>query len=164
MTAMLCLPHSNADAERVFSALKLIKTRLRSRLLHSTLSHLLRCKVNGKILGLDSEDWNPSKEFLARACTTLSVLQKWRKQQARKQAAIAAAAAAGAAADAEADALDMMEVMEEGRQFAEHDELMAMMQDEALWDEWGAENGDAVQALNGAMPAEEMRSGVFINP
>jgi hypothetical protein len=39
MTAMLCMPHANADAERVFSALKLIKTRLRSRLLHSTLSH-----------------------------------------------------------------------------------------------------------------------------
>jgi hypothetical protein len=95
----------------------------------------------------------------APCCLCSMVGEKWRKQVARKQAV---ATAAAAAADAEAGALDTMEVVEEGRQFAEHDEVMAMMQDEALWEEWGAENGGEVHALIDAMPAEEMRSGATL--
>eukprot|EP00775_Hariotina_reticulata_P008132 gene8132-8326_t len=40
MTAMLCLPHTTADVERLFSALNIIKTKLRTRLLRSTLEAL----------------------------------------------------------------------------------------------------------------------------
>ena len=46
MKAMLCLPHSNAAAERVFSMVKAIKTDARNRLHNTTLSSLVACKVN----------------------------------------------------------------------------------------------------------------------
>ncbi len=64
MSAMLCLPHANADAERLVSALKLVlKTRLRSRLLARTLAHaqrrLLTCKLNDKLVGVSSSTWKP---------------------------------------------------------------------------------------------------------
>ncbi len=55
MTALLCLPHANADVERLFSALKLVKTRLRNRLLQRTLLMLLLCKLNAAKFGMDAE-------------------------------------------------------------------------------------------------------------
>ena len=46
MKAMLCLPHSNAVAECIFSMVKAIKSDARNRLHNSTLSALLASKVN----------------------------------------------------------------------------------------------------------------------
>ena len=62
-TAMCCLPHANADCERVFSALLPIKTRLRSCLLASTLVALMRCKLNAAQFGMNVVSWQPSRVF-----------------------------------------------------------------------------------------------------
>jgi hypothetical protein len=96
MTAMLVLPHVNADVERLFSALKLVKSRLRTCLLHNTLLQLLRCKVNAKVFGLSSASWSPSPEFLAQVCTQLKAIwaEKNKTQKEKAQAAREAAAAA----------------------------------------------------------------------
>ena len=66
MAALLCLPHSNADVKRLFSALKLIKTRLRSRLLHRSPQALLICRLNGPKFGMHSIAWQPTQAFSLR--------------------------------------------------------------------------------------------------
>lgn len=45
---LLCLPHGNADVERLFSHVSLIKTNKRNLLLDSTLCSLLHAKFNEK--------------------------------------------------------------------------------------------------------------------
>ncbi|XP_061838153.1 zinc finger protein 862-like isoform X1 [Nerophis lumbriciformis] len=46
MKALLCVPHSNASSERVFSMVRKIVTENRTRMDHSTLNSLLSCKLN----------------------------------------------------------------------------------------------------------------------
>ncbi|XP_046542694.1 uncharacterized protein LOC124253022 [Haliotis rubra] len=46
MHALLCLPHSNADCERVFSQVRKIHTDCRKNLNSDTLTALLQCKLN----------------------------------------------------------------------------------------------------------------------
>lgn len=46
MEALLCLPHSNADCERVFSQVRKIHTDCRKNLGTDTLTALLQCKLN----------------------------------------------------------------------------------------------------------------------
>jgi len=46
MEAVLCLPHSNADCERVFSQVRKIHTDCRKNLQSETLTALLQCKIN----------------------------------------------------------------------------------------------------------------------
>lgn len=46
MLTLLCIPHSNASSERVFSVVKKIVTEQRSLLHHSTVNALLRVKMN----------------------------------------------------------------------------------------------------------------------
>ena len=46
MRVMLCIPHSNASSERVFSMLKKIVTNHRSLLCSDTVNSLLRVKLN----------------------------------------------------------------------------------------------------------------------
>ena len=55
---VLVLPHSNADAERVFSVVGLNKTKTRNRLaLEGTLSSILTIKMAG--LGPEIDKWEP---------------------------------------------------------------------------------------------------------
>ncbi|KAJ7341619.1 hypothetical protein JRQ81_005941, partial [Phrynocephalus forsythii] len=46
MKALLCLPHSNASSERVFSMVRKIVTENRMSLDNSTVCALLSCKIN----------------------------------------------------------------------------------------------------------------------
>ena len=46
MTPLLCLPHSNADAERLFSILRKVHTDARHRLNADTITAYLQCKLN----------------------------------------------------------------------------------------------------------------------
>lgn len=46
MKALLCIPHSNASSERVFSMVRKIVTENRMRMDNSTLCALLSCKIN----------------------------------------------------------------------------------------------------------------------
>ena len=46
MMALLCIPHSNASSERVFSMVRKIVTENRTRRDNSTLCSLLSCKIN----------------------------------------------------------------------------------------------------------------------
>ena len=49
---VLCLPHSNADIERVFSQMNLIKTKLRNRMKLKLLNNILHIRFGLKRLGL----------------------------------------------------------------------------------------------------------------
>ena len=51
MQQLLSLPHANADVERIFSAIKLIKTNTRNRLQTSTVASLLKVKEGVKNSG-----------------------------------------------------------------------------------------------------------------
>ncbi|KAJ8333719.1 hypothetical protein SKAU_G00410380 [Synaphobranchus kaupii] len=68
MKALLCIPHSNASSERVFSMVRKIVTENRTRLDNSTLCSLLSCKLNftGPV-----HTYVPTKSVLqaARHCT-----------------------------------------------------------------------------------------------
>ena len=46
MSEMLCIEHSNASSERVFSMVKKIMVDQRSSLSYDTLKYLLRIKIN----------------------------------------------------------------------------------------------------------------------
>jgi hypothetical protein len=48
---LLCLPFSNASVERVFSAMALVKTKLRNRLLCETVDLVLAVRYGLKLLG-----------------------------------------------------------------------------------------------------------------
>jgi hypothetical protein len=61
---LLCLPHANADVERLFSALNLVKSRLRNRLLQQTVKYLLMCKVNEPRFDMILNTWLPSPTFI----------------------------------------------------------------------------------------------------
>lgn len=64
----LCLPHSNADCERVFSKVNLIKTKTRSRLITEI--------INGSLLAaqcvqekVDCIAFSPTEDMLSRITT-----------------------------------------------------------------------------------------------
>ena len=93
---------------------RLVKRRLRTRLLHSTLQAVMRCKLNAAAFGMDSASclWQPSQQLLIRASGKLSGL--WRQKndkakQARQARQAEAAAAATAGAD-DAEIVDMEQV------------------------------------------------------
>lgn len=62
MLSLLCLPHSSACVERVFSAVNRIKTKTRNRLTSRTISGLLHTKRLTKTAMC--YDFNVSKEFI----------------------------------------------------------------------------------------------------
>ena len=64
------LPVTTATVERSFSDMKLIKTRLRSRLGEETLNHTMRISIEG-LDKLNSEDLN-------------SIIQYWKEKKTRK--------------------------------------------------------------------------------
>lgn len=71
MKGLLSLPHSNADTERVFSAVNLIKTKTRNKLKCRSLEALLSAKEGIKYgSGIDCTRFNPSNDFLSRMTST----------------------------------------------------------------------------------------------
>lgn len=60
---LLCLPHSNADCERCFSSVNLIKTKIRNRLSNETLNGTLLAKQHIKRYGC-CVDFSPTREML----------------------------------------------------------------------------------------------------
>ena len=46
MTALLSLPHSNADCERAFSMVMKVHTKCRKSLCADTITAFLQCKIN----------------------------------------------------------------------------------------------------------------------
>ena len=66
----MVLPVTTATVERSFSDMKLIKTRLRSRLGEETLNHTMRISIEGPDK-LNSEDLD-------------SIIQYWKKKKTRK--------------------------------------------------------------------------------
>ncbi|XP_061784362.1 uncharacterized protein [Nerophis lumbriciformis] len=68
MKALLCVPHSNASSERVFSMVRKIVTENRTKMDNSTLNSLLSCKLN--FTGA-AHTYAPSKAVLlaAQHCT-----------------------------------------------------------------------------------------------
>ena len=61
---MFCLPHSNAEAERDFSAVKYYKSDRRSLMSTRVLEAILLCKFGLKWLGLEVEQFKPPLEML----------------------------------------------------------------------------------------------------
>lgn len=64
ISGLLALPHSSAAAERIFSNVNLLKTKLRNRLEIETINDILHCKEN-----LDNNkcySWEPSKSLLRK--------------------------------------------------------------------------------------------------
>lgn len=70
-TICLCIPVATASVERSFSQMKLIKTRLRSRLCDTSLSHLMKITIESpdKLTDSDLEDivdvWNRKSRRIA---------------------------------------------------------------------------------------------------
>ena len=63
---MLCLPISNADCERVFSQLNLIKTKQRNRFSTEGVASLIFVKDGIKHISGSCENFEPTKEMLDR--------------------------------------------------------------------------------------------------
>ncbi|KAL6487795.1 hypothetical protein MHYP_G00044210 [Metynnis hypsauchen] len=70
MKALLCIPHSNASSERVFSMVRKIVTENRMSLDNSTVCALLSCKINHSG---PAHKYTPSKKVLkdAKSATNL---------------------------------------------------------------------------------------------
>lgn len=64
--AMLCLPISNADSERVFSQLNLIKTKQRNRFSTEGVASLIFVKEGIKGMSGSCENFQPTEEMLGR--------------------------------------------------------------------------------------------------
>lgn len=61
---VLCLPHSNADCERIFSKVNLIKVKTRNRLVTDTIQGCLFASQEMKIKSSNCIDFNPSKKMI----------------------------------------------------------------------------------------------------
>lgn len=66
MKAMLCLPVSNADCERVFSKLNLIKMKQRNRFSTEGVASLIFVKDGIKHMSRSCKNFEPTKEMLDR--------------------------------------------------------------------------------------------------
>lgn len=64
MKALLCIPHSNASSERVFSMVRKIVTENRMAFDNSTVCALLSCKINHTG---QAHKYNPSQKVLSNA-------------------------------------------------------------------------------------------------
>jgi hypothetical protein len=64
--AMLCLPVSNADCERVFSQVNLIKTEHRNRFSTEGVASVIFVKEGIKSMAESCEDFQPTNEMLNR--------------------------------------------------------------------------------------------------
>ncbi|XP_047206297.1 uncharacterized protein LOC124858342 [Girardinichthys multiradiatus] len=73
MKALLCIPHSNASSERVFSMVRKIVTENRMSLDNSTVCALLSCKINHSGPG---HKYTPSKRVLKDAKSATNLYNK----------------------------------------------------------------------------------------
>lgn len=64
--SLLAMPLSNADVERVFSQMSLVKSKLRNRMGQETLSSILHIKYGLRRQGLCCKDFAPSQEMFQR--------------------------------------------------------------------------------------------------
>ena len=73
-SVLLCLPHSNADNERVFSQVRKINTEYRKRIGHETLTALLQVRMN-----CDDRcfQFSPTKDML---CTSKKATKAYNQQ------------------------------------------------------------------------------------
>lgn len=62
----LSLPTSNADVERVFSVMAVIKTKLRNRMLIPMLVALMRVRIHMRVFNICCKDYTPSEKMLKR--------------------------------------------------------------------------------------------------
>lgn len=65
----MCLPHANADCERVFSSVNCLKTKLRQRLNTETINGILHAKQNikgGRQSSNNCVKFTPSDDMLSR--------------------------------------------------------------------------------------------------
>ncbi len=62
---MLCLPTSNAEIERVFSQVNIIKNKKRSNMQTELLDAVLHCKFGLSKFGLSSHQFDPPREILS---------------------------------------------------------------------------------------------------
>lgn len=65
----MCLPHVNADCERVFSTVNCLKTKLRQRLKTETINGILHAKQKikgGRQSNSNCVKFTPSKDMLSR--------------------------------------------------------------------------------------------------
>lgn len=60
----LCLPHANADCERIFSRINCIKTKLRNKLKTDTINGLLHTKEHLSHTDKNCVNFEPSKKML----------------------------------------------------------------------------------------------------
>lgn len=67
---VLSLPHSNADVERVFSQMNVVKSKLRNRMDLSTLKAILCIRYSLRRLGLDSVDYELPQSVISKIGTT----------------------------------------------------------------------------------------------
>lgn len=73
MKALLCIPHSNASSERVFSMVRKIVTENRMLLDNSTVCALLSCKINHTG---QAYKYTPSQKVLRNAKSATYVYNK----------------------------------------------------------------------------------------
>ncbi|CAG5102792.1 Protein of unknown function [Cotesia congregata] len=62
----LSLPTSNADVERVFSVMAVIKTKLRNRMLIPILVALMRVRIHMRVFNICCKDYTPSEKMIKR--------------------------------------------------------------------------------------------------
>ena len=74
MKTLLCLPHGNADCERIFSHVQLIKTKTRNRMGLELLNSLLTVKCNKPFI--DCFELIPSEKMYSNARRALSYLEQ----------------------------------------------------------------------------------------
>ena len=60
------MPLSNADVERVFSQMSLVKSKLRNKIGQETLSNILHIKYGLRQNGICCKDFVPTKEMFQR--------------------------------------------------------------------------------------------------
>lgn len=64
--SLLEMPLSNADVERVFSQMSLVKSKLRNKMGQETLSNILHIKYGLRRKGICCKDYVPTKEMIQR--------------------------------------------------------------------------------------------------
>lgn len=74
-TLIMSLPHSSAAAERAFSQMSLIKTKLRNRLLINTFNSIMHTKDLLHARGENCFSWKPSQKMLRYNKTIVSEIE-----------------------------------------------------------------------------------------
>ncbi|XP_060124937.1 uncharacterized protein LOC118080162 isoform X1 [Zootoca vivipara] len=82
MKALLCIPHSNASSERVFSMVRKIVTENRMSLDNSTVCALLSCKINHSG---PAHKYTPSKRVLKDAKSATRLYNKWMPESQKSE-------------------------------------------------------------------------------